>query len=262
MTNSEPVGRSKNVFKKFLPLGILIAVIALFFFSGLHRKISFDTIALNYATLTGYVAAHPVLSIMAAMAIYALATAVSFPAAWLLTITTGLVFGWKLAAFAVIFGATIGACMLFLAARYALADFFRARAGALMNKMADGFRNDATSYMLFLRLAPIFPFTLVNVVPAILGVPFLTFMWTTFVGIIPGVFAYVFAGEGLRSIVFERAEACAANIAPCGEALAPGDLVTPQVLIAFALLGGVSLIPVVLKRIRRAKNPNKNSQGK
>jgi uncharacterized membrane protein YdjX (TVP38/TMEM64 family) len=119
--------------------------------------------------------------------------------------------------------------------------------------MADGFREDATSYLLFLRLTPLFPFWLVNAVPAILGVNFVTFAWTTFVGIIPGTVAFGFAGEGLRSIVADRAVACMAGIDPCGQPLAAGDLVTTEILIAFALLGLVSLLPVLLRRVRRGK---------
>ncbi len=251
---TEPAGRArpKTALKRLLPLAVLLAAIAAIFASGLHRELSFDRIALQYGTLTNLIGERPVLSALGAMLIYMLATSVSFPAAWLLTVSIGLLFGWMVGGIIVLFGATFGACVLYLAARYALADFFRARAGGALNKMADGFRADATNYMLFLRLAPVFPFTLVNVVPAILGVPFIIFVWTTFVGIIPGVIAYAFAGEGLRSIVIERSEACLAEIAPCGEALSPGDLVTPQILIAFALLGVVSLIPVVLKRLRRS----------
>lgn len=244
---------AKKTLKRLLPLGILVAVVIGFFATGLHKQLSFDQIAINYGQLTGFVAEQPVLSALAMLAVYTVATAVSFPAAWLFTVTAGLIFGWALGGLIVVFGATLGACILYLAARYALADFFKQRAGGVLTKMADGFRDDAKSYMLFLRLAPIFPFALVNVVPGILGVPLLTFAWTTFVGIIPGVIAYAFAGEGLRSIVAERATACAANIAPCGEALTPGDLVTPQILIAFALLGTVSLMPVVIKRLRGAR---------
>jgi len=246
---SEP---PRSSLRRMIPLGLLALAIVALFASGLHRQLSFDRIAMHYGTLAGLIGDRPLLSALVAMLAYALATAVSFPAAWLLTVSTGLLFGWMAGGVIVVLGATSGACILYLAARYALADFFRARAGNVLNRMADGFRSDATSYMLFLRLAPVFPFTLVNVVPAILGVPFITFVWTTFVGIIPGVMAYVFAGVGLRSIVAERAEACRAGIAPCGETLGPGDLITPQILIAFAALGVVSLIPVVLKRMRRA----------
>lgn len=250
---AEPVINKKRGITRFIPLLVLVVVIVAFFASGLHHKISFDEIAIRYGELSVLVGEHPVMSAFAAIGIYAAATAISFPAAWLLTVTVGLIFGWMVGGVFVTFGATLGACILFAAARYALADFFRAQAGGVLNRMAKGFRQDATSYMLALRLAPVFPFTLINVVPAILGVPFFTFAWTTFVGIIPGVIAYAYAGEGLRSIVVQRAEACAANVAPCGEALTPGDLVTPQILIAFALLGGVSLIPVLVKWLRRTK---------
>lgn len=251
---TKPVVTKSNGMKRFIPLLVLVIAIVAFFASGLHQRLSFDEIAIRYGELANLVAEHPVLSGFAAIGIYAAATAISFPAAWLFTVTTGLIFGWMAGGVFVTLGATLGACILFGAARYALADFFKARAGGVLNRMAKGFRQDATSYMLFLRLAPVFPFTLVNVVPAILGVPFITFAWTTFVGIIPGVIAYAYAGEGLRSIVAQRAKACAADIAPCGEALTPGDLVTPQMLIAFALLGGVSLIPVALKWLRRIKS--------
>lgn len=253
MTQPAKINGRKYWFRRLLPLGILVAAIVVFLASGLHQRLSFDEIAINYASLTGMVAENPLISALTVIAIYAAATALSFPIAWLLTVTTGLIFGWAIGAFLVTIGATLGASILYFVARFALADFFKARAGPILNKMAEGFRKDATSYMLFLRMAPIFPFTLINVVPAILGVPFFTFAWTTFVGIIPAVIAYSFAGEGLRSIVIERAEACAQNVAPCGEALSPGDLVTPQIIIAFALLGIVALIPIVLRRIRNKR---------
>lgn len=239
--------------KRFAPLGILVLALIGVFASGLHKQLDFDTISTHYGQMSQWVEAHPFVAALGMLLAYAAATALSFPAAWLLTVTAGLVFGWMLGVVLVVFGATIGACILFLAARYALRDFFRARASGVLAKMADGFAEDATSYMLFLRLAPVFPFALVNVVPAILGVPLFTFVWTTFVGIIPGAIAYNFAGEGLRSIVADRASACAANMPPCGDALSPGDLITPQILIAFVLLAVVSLLPIVLKRVARAR---------
>lgn len=240
--------------KRGLPLAVLAVLIVGFFASGLHNQISFDELARHYGELTQFVANNLALAMLAAIALYILAVASAFPAAWLLTVAYGLIFGWVLGSVVVVIGATIGASVLFFVAGSVLADFYRQKAGKWLNTMAEGFRADATNYLLFLRLAPVFPFLLVNVVPAILGVPFWTYLWTTAVGIIPGTIAYAFAGEGLRSIVGERAQACAANIAPCGEALTPGDIVTPEILIAFALLAVVSLLPVVLKRLRRQKS--------
>lgn len=237
--------------KRGLPLAVLALLVVGFFASGLHTTISFDELARRYGALTGFVNSNLPAALLVAVGLYALAVSAAFPAAWLLTVAYGLVFGWALGAGAVVLGASVGASILFFVAGSLLADFFRARAGDRLNAMAEGFRADAANYMLFLRLAPVFPFLLVNVVPAILGVPFRTFLWTTAIGIIPGSIAYAYAGEGLRSIIGERAEACAANVAPCGEPLTPGDIVTPQILIAFFLLAVVSLLPVVLKRLRR-----------
>jgi len=248
-TQSTEEKSGTSLFKRVLPLAAIALAVGLFFATGANKLLSFDQIALNYSALRDLVAANPVISILGLIGIYALATALSFPAAWLLTVAAGLVFGWVQGTLYVVIGATLGAATLYLICRYALADFFEKKAGPFLTRMAEGFKRDAVSYMLFLRLAPVLPFTVVNVVPAILGVPFITFVWTTFVGIIPGVIAYSFAGEGLRSIVDERAAACAANTAPCGEPLGAGDLVTTEMLVAFVLLAAVSLLPIVLKRL-------------
>lgn len=236
--------------KRGIPLLVLAILAIAFFATGLHNSISFDELARRYGELASFVETNLVLAMLIAVGLYALAVSAAFPAAWVLTVSYGLIFGWALGAGVVVLGATIGASILFIVAGSLLADFYRKRAGNALNAMAEGFRSDEVSYMLFLRLAPLFPFVLVNVVPAILGVRFTTFVWTTAVGIIPGALAYAFAGEGLRSIIGERAAACAAEVAPCGDALTAGQIVTPQILIAFSLLAVVSLIPVVLKRWR------------
>ncbi|HEY8596264.1 MAG TPA: VTT domain-containing protein [Devosiaceae bacterium] len=253
--NPDPSARTaRGLARRLAPLAILVAAIALYFATGLDRLVSFDEIARQYGAMTDAVARQPVLAAGVAVAIYVVATAISIPAAWLFTVAMGLVFGWAVGTLLSVIGATIGASLLFLAARYALADFFRARAGNWLNRLAEGFREDAVSYLLFLRLVPAVPFTLLNVVPAILGVPFAIFFWTTLVGIVPGGLAFAFAGEGLRSIVSDRAAACAANVAPCGDPLRASDLLTPQILIAFLLLGVVSLLPLALRYLRRRGN--------
>lgn len=254
-TTAAPSGKRpafSGLVGRLLPLGVIVVAIVAFFAAGLDRLISFDEIARHYGAMNDLVATNPLAATLIAVGLYAAATAISVPAAWLFTVALGLVFGWAVGAVSAVIGATMGASLLFLAARTAFAPFFREKARGWVNALADGFRRDAASYLLFLRLVPAVPFTLLNVVPAILGVPFRTFFWTTFLGIIPGALAYAFAGEGLRSIVSDRAAACAQNVAPCGEPLRAGDLVTPQVLVAFILLGVVSLAPVLLRRMRRA----------
>ncbi len=239
---------------------ILIALVIIFFLSEALQILNFDKIALSYNDLSNLIAKAPILSFFLAMLIYIIASATSFPLAWLLSISMGLFFGWEIGSLIVLFGATIGASALFLLARYAFADFFRARAGGFLNKMAHGLKENAISYLLFLRLVPLFPFTLVNIVPAIANVRFSSFVISTFFGIIPAVVAYTYAGEGLRSIVKGRALACETNIDPCGQPLKTDEIVTKEILIAFLLLGLVSLIPVIIKTMR-PKQTDKNDKG-
>ncbi len=253
LQNHTPPRTAATLLKRWAPVALLLSALIAFFATGLHQRLSLDELALQYAGLTTYVADNTIQAMLFTMVIYMTAVAASFPAAWLLTVAIGLMFGWAMGTFIVVVGATLGASILFFAARSLLADFFRARAGARLNTMAEGFRENAVAYMLFLRLAPIFPFLLVNVVPAILGVRFTTYFWTTALGIIPGTIAYSFAGEGLRSIIGERASACTAGIAPCGEPFSARDIITPEMLIAFTLLALVSVMPAILKRLRGKK---------
>lgn len=239
-----------KIVKRLILVIIILVIIIVLYFTEAYRAVDFDKISLLYAGLEEYVELHPFYSIIAALLIYISATAISLPISWLLSVTVGLIFGWLIGSIIVVFGATIGASLLFLIARYAFADFFKRRAGGVLNKMADGFKDGAISYLLFLRLVPAVPFTLVNVVPGILNVKFTDFVLTTFVGIIPGVFVYTYAGEGLRSIVEIRAAACKQGVAPCGEPLLPSDIITKEILLAFIFFGIVALIPIGIKFIK------------
>jgi uncharacterized membrane protein YdjX (TVP38/TMEM64 family) len=247
------VPQPRPFWRRFAPLAILAIALAVLVASGAQAGLGLDALAMNYKVLADWVVREPVLASLFAFFLYAAATAISFPAAWLLTVALGLLFGWLWASVIVVFGATAGAAGIFLATRLAFADFFRARAGGWVKTLAEGFNRDAFSYMLFLRLVPAVPFVVVNVVPAIVGVPLRIFALSTLVGIVPGVIAYAFAGEGLRSIIADRAAACAANAPPCGMPLSASSLVTPEVIIALVLLSVLSLLPVVVRRLRRHK---------
>ena len=169
--NAMPKSRYRLI-KRFGPLILLLATLAGFFAFGLNQLLTLDQLALNYAGLSRFVAENTAVGVLIMIMVYLVAVAASFPAPWLLTVAVGLVFGWALGAAIVVTGATLGASLLFLIARSLLFDFFRDKTGERVQLMAEGFRNDAANYMLFLRLAPVFPFLLVNVVPAILGVRF------------------------------------------------------------------------------------------
>lgn len=254
LRKSKALSKSKALraarWRRWLPLLAIVLVLGAAIGLGLTRFFDFDALALNYQHVVRWVEANPAPAIIVTVLVYVTATAASLPAGWIMTVTTGLLFGWWVGGAIALFSATAGACLLFLAARSALSPIFARMAGAWTERLAEGFRADAASYLLFLRLAPIIPFSLVNIVPALFAVPFRTYAWTTLVGIIPGTIAYVTAGSGLRSIVAERGEACLAGRPPCGTPFGPGDLLAPQMLVAFLLLAVVALIPVLLKRLR------------
>ena len=166
--------------------------------------------------------------------------ALSVPGAAVLTVAGGFLFGALEGTVLVVIGATVGATLLYLAAKTALGDALRARAGGLVHKLEAGFRENALSYLLVLRLVPLFPFWLVNLAAAVLGVPPATYVLGTFVGIIPGSYVYASVGAGLGS-VFDQG----------GEPSLKGAL-TPQVLVALVGLALLSLVPVAYKRLKAA----------
>ena len=118
----------------------------------------------------------------------------------ILSLTMGFVFGRWVGTALVVVAATVGATIVFLAARYIFADAARKRLGALGEKINAGFTENAFNYMLFLRLVPAFPFFLVNLAPAFTSIPLRTFVLATFIGIIPGTFVFVNLGETLGRI--------------------------------------------------------------
>lgn len=223
---------------RFLPVAVLAAGIGAFFVFGLDRYLTFDQLRQHRGELMAFVAAMPVTAVILFVLVYALATALSVPGGIVLTLTGGFLFGIWLGTAAVVVGATTGATALFLVARSSFGDALRAKAGPWLAKMEAGFKEDALSYLLVLRLIPAFPFFVVNLVPAFLGVPLKTYVIATFLGIIPGTFVFASIGAGLGS-VFDSMQ----------EFSLKGAL-TPQVITALVGLAVLSLIPVAYKRIK------------
>ena len=146
--------------------------------------------------------------------------------------------------FQFVLAATCGATLIFLAARYAFADYFHAKAGPALHRMEDGFRKNAMSYLLFLRLVPVFPFWLVNLVPALLGVPMRTYIIATFFGIMPGSLVFCWVGSGL-GVVLDQ-----------GEKPDLGIIFEPAILYPMIGLAILSLIPVIYNRIKSLHQNN------
>jgi len=247
-------GRERPWLRRLAPVAVVIVVMAVVFAMGWHRFLSLETLVRHRAAIESFVAARFGLAVATFVAIYVTAVALSIPGASILTITGGVLFGWLVGGFAAIFAATTGATIVFLIARGACGEAILRRAGPLACKLAQGFREDAFHYLLFLRLVPVFPFWLVNLAPAVVGVRLATFVLATALGIIPGTFAFALVGGGLDSVIAAQEtayRACvAASRAECRLDFSMSALITPQLLAALAALGVVALIPVVVRKWR------------
>lgn len=245
---------------RFLPLAAIAATSVLVFALRLDKYASLEELMNRREALGAAVAAHQALSMALFVLIYAVYVTLSIPGASLLTLAGGYLFGgWAGGALSAT-AATLGAIALFTAARSSLGDMLRQRAGPWVQKFRAGFEADAAAYLLFLRLAPVFPFWLVNLVTAVLGIPLSTFVWTTFIGILPGTFVFALAGAGLESIAQAHQDAYAACVASgaahCRMHFSIASLLTREMLLALGGLALLALAPVALKRLRTHKRDN------
>ncbi len=229
--------------RRFLPLAVLVIGLVAFFALDLDRYLSFSTLKDHREALVGYVESHALVASASFAALYALVVAFSIPGGALLTITGGFLFGIVWGTLLVVIGATTGAIAVFLAARTALGGALRAKAGGAVQRLEAGFRENAFSYMLTLRLIPVLPFWLLNLVPAFLGVPLWVYALSTLIGIIPGTVVYVSVGNGLGATL------------AAGGTPDLGIIFEPAVLLPLLGLALLSLLPVAYKKLRGRKLP-------
>jgi uncharacterized membrane protein YdjX (TVP38/TMEM64 family) len=251
-------GNSKFPLRRLVPLIVVLAASAMVFAMGWHRQLSFETLVRHHEALRTFIAAHEAAAVAGYVALYIAAVALSIPVGFYLTVTGGILFGAVLGGAAAVVSATIGAICIFLIAKSAVGDYLVRRAGPLAQRLARGFRDDAFSYLLFLRLVPIFPFWIVNLVPALVGVKLSTFAAATFLGVIPATFVFAFVGEGLDSVIAAQQAAyqfcLAAGRSDCRLEFHMHAALTPELVGALAALGVLALLPVVVKRLR-ARSP-------
>ena len=240
MTGPNEIDRQRPPLRRFLPLGVIVSGLVLGYALGLHHYLSLDYLADSRLALKSIVAEHPVAAPAGFIGLYALAVAFSFPAASVLTVFSGFLFGWLAGGLIAIVAATIGATALFVAARSACGGYLKARVGPFASKLSEGFERDAFSYLLVLRIAPFIPFFMVNIAPAFFNVRVKTFLAATLIGILPGGFAYAWLGAGLDSVLVV-AEAT-------GQEASIGDLLTPEITLAFAALALVAALATIVKR--------------
>lgn len=226
--------------KKYLPLTIIILAIAAFFILDLQHYLSFEFLKQNQQALITWRNNNFITSIMIFMLTYIIIVTLSIPGATIATLAGGFLFGPITGTILVVISATIGACFIFLATRYALGDTLAKKAGPWLEKLKAGLEKNAFNYLLTLRLIPLFPFWVLNIAPALLNMRLRAFFLATLIGIIPGSAVYVSVGNGL-STIFES-----------GTSPNLGIIFTPQILIPLLALAALAILPIIYKRIKKS----------
>ncbi len=221
--------------KKIVIILAGIASIALFFYFDLQRFLTLAALKANRQVLLDYYAAHRLAMVAGFMAIYIVQTTLSLPGAAILSLAAGAIFGSIMGTVYANIAATLGATLAFLVTRYLLRDIVLNKFGSKLEGMNRELETRGFSYLLFLRLVPVFPFFLINLAAGLTRLPLRTFFFGTMLGIIPGGFVYVNAGASLATI----------------DSLS--GIASPRVLGSFALLGLFALVPVLYNKFKNNK---------
>ena len=224
------------------PMGRKIAIllgagtaVGLFFYFDVGHFLSLEALKQNRDQLLAFTEANYAAAVGLFILAYIVMTGLSLPGAVILTLAGGFLFGSVLGTLFVNVGATTGATLAFLAARYLLRDWVELKFGKWLGPVQQGFAENAFSYLMTLRLIPLFPFFVINLVSGLTRMNVGTYVAATAVGIIPGSFVYAYAGRQLGTINSLR------------------EIASPNVIGAFVLLGLLALMPTVYKRVRGAQ---------
>lgn len=222
--------------KKFLIAGLILSLIVAFFLFDLQQFFSLDYIKSQQFAFQQFYADNTLLTLMIFFVSYVAITALSLPGAAIMTILAGTLFGLLVGIIMVSFASTLGATLAFLVTRYLLRDTMESRYPDKLKAVNAGIKKEGAFYLFALRLVPIFPFFLINIVMGLTKIPVLTFALVSQIGMLLGTIAYVFAGTQLAKI----------------DSLS--GILSPGILIAFAVLG---LFPLVARKIMDKLRANK-----
>jgi uncharacterized membrane protein YdjX (TVP38/TMEM64 family) len=222
-------------YKKIVLLALGVAVLGLFFYFDLQRFLNLAALKANRQLLLDYYNDHKLATVAGFMAIYVLQTTLSLPGAAIMSLAAGAIFGSVMGTLYANVAATVGATMAFLVTRYLLRDAVLNRFGSRLEGMNRELELRGFSYLLFLRLVPVFPFFLINLASGLTRLPLRTFFAATMLGIIPGGFVFVNAGASLATI----------------DSLS--GIASPRVLGSFTLLGLFALVPVLYNKFKSNK---------
>jgi len=217
--------------RRFGPLAALGILLAVALTTGLAGRLSLETLQAQGAALQAFAAAHPLRCAMIYVALYVATVSISLPGALILSLTGGFLFGPIGGGAAAVTGATGGSTVVYLVCRTAFGDFLRRKPGALLARIEEGFKADAFSYLLTLRLIPAFPLLLVNVASGLMRIPLRTYLLASFLGMIPSSFVYAGIGSGLG------------HIFASGEPVTMHTLFSPRVYLPIVAMGALALLP-------------------
>ncbi len=221
--------------KRILLLILFITVIVMIRYSPLGSVLTFENLKRHREALVIIVRDNYALSVAIYIAVYVLTAALSIPGALILTLAGGFLFGATAGTVYVDIGATTGAALAFLSARYLLGNRLQEKYQAQLRKFNEEIKRNGTSYLLTLRLIPVFPFFLINFLTGLTNIPLTTFIWTTAIGIIPATAVFAFTGQRIGSIN------------------ALSEILSKKILAAFAVLALFTLVPVIWKRLQKVK---------
>lgn len=217
--------------KKIILVLLVIVAIALFFGMGLDQYLTLGALKENQGRFAVMLEQSPWQITLIAFVLYVVIVALSFPGATIMGLAMGALFGLWQGTLLVSFASTIGATLAFLTSRYLLRDYVQQHFGDRLKAINEGMAKDGALYLFMLRLVPIFPFFLINLLMGLTQIRTRTFYWVSQLGMLAGTLVYVNAGTQLAHI----------------ESLS--GIMSPEVLFSFALLG---VFPLIAKRIVRA----------
>lgn len=226
-TSETKSGLSAGKIAVVLAIGVAVAA---FFYFDLSRFLSLQGLKDNRDDLLSFTETHFAVAAALFVLVYVAVTGLSLPGAVILTLAGGFLFGVVWGTLFVNLGATTGATLAFLASRYLLRDWVERKFGKWLGPVQQGFAQNAFSYLMTLRLIPLFPFFVVNLVSGLTRMNIGAYVAATAIGIIPGSFVYAYAGRQLGTINSLQ------------------DIASPGVIGAFVLLGILALVPSLYKK--------------
>ena len=219
---------SKSLAKKLIIVAVLVGIVVLFRVYHLERFLSLEYLKNSQERFAALYVAHPLQVVGAYFMLYVLVTALSLPGAAAMTLAGGALFGMGVGLVTVSFASTIGATLACIVARFILRDWVQNRLGDKLSAINEGVEREGPFYLFTLRLVPIFPFFVINLVMGLTSMPLRTFYWVSQVGMLAGTAVYVNAGKELAKI----------------DSLS--GIMSPSLLASFVILG---LFPITVKKL-------------